>query len=69
MVAASAETLALQAYARDLGLDLDCELYCDSAAALGIAQRAGFGKSVTSALRACGFKRCGFQVGLLIRKC
>ena len=44
MVAASAETLALQAYARDLGLDLDCELYCDSAAALGIAQRAGIGK-------------------------
>ena len=31
MVAASAETLALAAYARDLGLDLDCELYCDSA--------------------------------------
>ena len=44
MVAASAETLALAAYARDLGLDLDCELYCDSAAALGIAQRAGMGK-------------------------
>ena len=44
MVAASAETLALQAYAKDLGLDLDCELYCDSAAALGIAQRAGIGK-------------------------
>ena len=46
MVAASAETLALAAYARDLhvGLDLDCELYCDSAAALGIAQRAGVGK-------------------------
>ena len=43
MVAASAETLALQAYAKDLGLDLDCELYCDSAAALGIAQRAGIG--------------------------
>ena len=39
MVAASAETPALAAYARDLGLDLDCELYCDSAAALGIAQR------------------------------
>ena len=44
MVAASAETLALAAYARDLGLDLECELYCDSAAALGIAQRAGIGK-------------------------
>jgi hypothetical protein len=44
MVAATAETLALQAYAKDLGLDLDCELYCDSAAALGIAQRAGIGK-------------------------
>ena len=44
MVAASAETLALQAYAHDLGLDFGCELYCDSAAALGIAQRAGIGK-------------------------
>ena len=44
MVAASAETLALAAYARDLGLGLDCELYCDSAAALGISQRAGIGK-------------------------
>ena len=44
MVAASAETLALAAYARDLGLILECELYCDSSAALGIAQRAGIGK-------------------------
>ena len=44
MVAASAETLALQAYAHDLGLEFGCELYCDSAAALGIAQRAGIGK-------------------------
>ena len=44
MVAASTETLGLQAYARDLGLDMKCELYCDSAAALGIAQRAGIGK-------------------------
>ena len=44
MVAASAETLAIAAYAGDLGLKLDCELYCDSSAALGIAQRAGIGK-------------------------
>ena len=44
MVAASAETLALVAYARDLGMEMGCELYCDSAAALGIAQRAGIGK-------------------------
>ena len=44
MVAASAETLAIAAYAKDLGLDLKCELYCDSAAALGITQRAGIGK-------------------------
>ena len=44
MVAASAETLALQAYANDLGIELGCELYCDSAAALGISQRAGIGK-------------------------
>ena len=44
MVATSAETLALQAYARDLGLELECELHCDSSAALGISQRAGIGK-------------------------
>ena len=44
MVAASAETLPFAAYARDLGLDLYCELYCNSAAVLGIAQRAGVGK-------------------------
>ena len=29
MVAASAETLAIAAYAKDLGLDLKCEMYCD----------------------------------------
>jgi len=44
MVAASAETLAMAAYAADLGIPLGCELYCDSSAALGIAQRAGIGK-------------------------
>ena len=44
MVAASAETLAVAAYAKDQGLELQCELYCDSAAALGITQRAGIGK-------------------------
>ena len=38
MVAASAETLAMAAYAKDLGLSLECELFCDSSAALGIAQ-------------------------------
>ena len=44
MVAASAETLALQAYARDLGFDFGCELCRDSAAALRIAQQAEIGK-------------------------
>ena len=44
MVAATAETLALQAYARDLGWELKAELYADSSAALGIAKRAGIGK-------------------------
>ena len=34
----------MAAYAKDIGLDLGCELYCDSSAALGIAQRAGIGK-------------------------
>ena len=40
IVAASAETLAMAAH----DLDLECKLYRDSAAALGIAQRAGIGK-------------------------
>ena len=44
MVAASAGTLAMAAYAKDIGLDLGCQVYCDSSAALGIAQRAGIGK-------------------------
>ena len=44
MVAASVETLAMAAYAKDLGVSLECELFCDSSAALGIAQRAGIGK-------------------------
>ena len=44
MVAASAETSAMAAYAKDLALSLECELFCDSSAALGIAQRAGIGK-------------------------
>ena len=44
MVAASAEVLAISAYAKDLGMTLDVEMYCDSAAALGITNRAGIGK-------------------------
>ena len=44
MVAASAETLTMAAYARDVGVYFNCELYCDSSAALGIVQRAGIGK-------------------------
>lgn len=44
MVAASAESMAVQAYARDLGVELANELYTDSSAALGIAKRAGIGK-------------------------
>ena len=44
MVAASAESLAVVAYSRDLGTKLEAELYTDSSAALGISQRAGIGK-------------------------
>ena len=39
MVAASAETIAITSYARDLGMDMTGEVYTDSSAALGIAQR------------------------------
>ena len=34
MVAASAEALAVQAYARDLGMEVNVELHADSSAAL-----------------------------------
>ena len=44
MVAASAETLAVIAYAKDLGFTMEGEVYTDSSAALGIAQRLGLGK-------------------------
>ena len=44
MVAASAETLAVQSYAADLGIHLESDLCTDSSAALGIAARAGIGK-------------------------
>ena len=43
-VAASAEGLALQAYANDLGMAFSGEVYTDSSAALGILQRTGLGK-------------------------
>ncbi len=44
MVAASAETLAIIAYSRDLGMEMAGEVLTDSNAALGISQRAGIGK-------------------------
>ena len=44
MVAASAEAMAVQACASDLGMGLASELYADSSADLGIAKRAGIGK-------------------------
>ncbi len=44
MVAASAETLAIIAYARDLGREMGGEVYTDSSAALGITLRSGIGK-------------------------
>ena len=34
----------MAAYARDLGLEVACEMYCDSAAALGITNLEGIGK-------------------------
>ena len=45
MVAASTEALAVQAYAKDLGMELGNQLYTDSFAAIGIAKRAGIGKA------------------------
>ena len=44
MVAASAEGLAVIAYAGDLGMKLAGEVYTDSNAAPGISQLAGIGK-------------------------
>ena len=44
MVAASAESMVVQAYANNLGINLPSKLYADSSAAFGIAKRAGIGK-------------------------
>ena len=44
MVAASSETIGLQALCRDMGLTIQGDVYVDSSAALGIAQRVGSGK-------------------------
>ena len=44
MVAASAESLAVIAYAKDMGIGMIGEVYVDSSAALGISQRCGIGK-------------------------
>ena len=44
MVAASAETLGIIALMADMGMRVEGEVYSDSTAALGIAQRSGIGK-------------------------
>ena len=44
MVAASAETLGIVSLNKDMGIDSIGEVYADSSAALGIAQRQGMGK-------------------------
>ena len=44
MVVASQESLAISSYCRDLGRTMSSEVFTDSAAALGISQRAGIGK-------------------------
>ena len=44
MVAASAEALGIIALLKDLGVDAGGEVYSDSSAALGIAQRQGMGR-------------------------
>ena len=44
MVAASAETIGLKALCRDMGLEVQGDVYVDSSAAIGIAQRVGSGK-------------------------
>ena len=44
MVAASAETLAIIGFTKDLGTMMTAEVCADSSTALGIAQRVGVGK-------------------------
>ena len=44
MVAASAETIGVIALCRDMGVQVEGEVYSDSSAALGIAQRCGSGR-------------------------
>ena len=44
MVAASAETIGVVALCRDMGIVMEGEVYADSTAAIGIAQRSGSGR-------------------------
>ena len=44
LVAAACETLGLQAFTRDLGLEMSGELFTDASAALGIVARTGIEK-------------------------
>ena len=44
MVAASSEAIGLIGLCRDMGLAVEGEVFCDSSAALGVAQRLGMGK-------------------------
>ena len=44
MVAASAETIGIIGLCKDMGIRIGGEVYADSSAALGIAQRSGNGK-------------------------
>ena len=44
MFAASAEALGIVSLMKDMGIDAVGEVYADSSAALGIAQRQGMGK-------------------------
>ena len=45
MLAASADTLGLIAICRDMGVEMRGDVYVDSSAALGVAQRTGHGKA------------------------
>ena len=44
MVACSAELLGIQAFAADMGIQLEGTIYADASAALGIVQLRGIGK-------------------------
>ena len=57
LVKATTEALGIQAWGRDLGLEMAVRMHADSAAAIGICRRSGIGRVRHLAVGSCGCKK------------